>query len=63
VAALLNNLAALKYVDAVGVLNGTESMSHGDGGAAGCGDAKGLLDGRFRVRVERGGGLVEESGV
>lgn len=60
-AAALNNLALVKHIDDVCVLDGAQSVGDANGGSAGAGVVEGGLDDLFGFAVEGGGGFVEET--
>ncbi len=61
VSSFLNNLALIKYVDEIGVLDGAQTMRYGDRGSALSSGVESILDNAFRGGVERGGGFIEET--
>ena len=60
VRAAFYNLATVQHADSVGVDDGGEAVGDDDGGAVAEDVAEGVLDERLGLRVEGGGGLVED---
>ena len=56
----LDDLAAVEDVDDVGLLDGAETVSDGEGGAATRRGVERRLHDLFRLRVKCRGGLVEQ---